>query len=115
MCRKAWRFESSPRHQNLMGNKFRYKLELMPVKTLIATAIAVLFVPLSVFAQTTSSLQKAQDDYNFQAGKYKDAHHSYLDARSTYLTFQTATAKDDAFTKTKAYLIQVDQLYESFL
>lgn len=62
-----------------------------------------------------SPLQKADADYAYQYGKYVDLHENYLSAKSTYTTFKTATAKNDAYTKTKDYLKQVHNVYISYL
>lgn len=62
-----------------------------------------------------SALDKAQNDYTFQYTKYRDAQDKYLTAKETYNKFQTAVAKNDAFVKTKDYLLQVDQLYITFI
>ena len=61
-----------------------------------------------------STLDKAQADYNFQYALYNETHTSYKTAKAQYLSFQTAVSKNDAFTKTKDYLVQVDNLYLSF-
>lgn len=77
-------------------------------------------LPSPVTAQTpspspTSTLDKAQADYNFQYTLYNDTHTNYVTAKAQYLSFQTAVSKNDAFTKTKDYLLQVDNLYLSFI
>ncbi len=66
------------------------------------------------FAQT-SPLQKADNDYAFQYGKYVEAHNNYLSAKSSYATFKTAASKNDAYLKTKDYLKQVHAVYVSYL
>ncbi|MEK9147009.1 MAG: hypothetical protein AAB639_02315 [Patescibacteria group bacterium] len=61
-----------------------------------------------------SALEKAQNDYNFQYSKYRDAQEKYITARSSYFLFKTATAKNDAFVATKNHLDQVVKLYVTF-
>lgn len=99
----------------------------MPTKTLIVNrksfiVIFLAFFVLSLitfhfslaFAETTP-LDKADADYAYQYGKYVDLHENYLSAKSTYTTFKTATAKNDAYLKTKDYLKQVHNVYISYL
>ena len=62
-----------------------------------------------------TALEKAQNDYTFQFTKYKEAQNKYINARSSYLTFQTATAKNDAYIATGDYLVQIDNLYHAYL
>lgn len=61
-----------------------------------------------------SALERAQNDYNFQYSKYRDAQEKYKTARSSYLSFKTATAKNDAYEATKNYLTQVVKVYITF-
>ena len=63
----------------------------------------------------SSALEKAQNDYNFQFTKYRDAQEKYTSAKAEYLSFQTATAKNDAYVQTKNYLIQVEKLYQTYI
>lgn len=60
-------------------------------------------------------LELAQNDYAFQITKYQDAKDKFQTARANYLTYKTATAKSDAFVKTKDYLLQIKNLYMSYL
>ncbi len=93
----------------------------MPIKSLIVFILSF-FLVLSlitynsslVTAQTQSALEKAQSDYTFQFTKYRDAQEKYISAKAEYKSFQTATAKNDAFIKTRDYLIQVDKLYLNY-
>jgi len=66
-----------------------------------------------VSAQT--SLEQAKQDYAYQLGKYRDNHETYTKAKANYQAYQTATAKNEAFLKTKEYLVQVDNLYVAYL
>ena len=66
-----------------------------------------------IFGQ--SPLDKARSDYTFQYTKYREAQNKYINARSSYLTFQTATAKNDAYLATGDYLVQIDNLYQAYL
>lgn len=102
-------------------------MELMPVKKFIVRGrwFIVLIIPIifyslftihlsPTFAQT-SPLEKAENDYAFQYSKYVELHDAYLSAKNTYITFKTATAKNDAFLKTKDYLKQIHNVYISYL
>lgn len=92
---------------------------------LLAFAIvAVSTISLDVFAQSPatqspapqkSALQVAKDDYLFQFTKYQKAHEDYITASSNYLSFKTTIAKNDAFSKTKEYLNQVNLLYLAYI
>lgn len=59
--------------------------------------------PSSTLAQT--SAERALSDYQFQYGKYRNAHSEYLLARNRYLAAKTLTSKQEAFQKTKAMLL----------
>lgn len=67
----------------------------------------------TVFGQ--NPLEKAQSDYTFQFTKYRELQNKYITARASYLTFQTATSKNDAYLATKDYLVQIDSLYHAYL
>ena len=89
-------------------------------KVLIPLAL-VLLIQFLIFnfqfsiAQTQSGLDKAQNDYTFQFTKYREAQNKYITARASYLTFKTATAKNDAYLATGDYLVQIDSLYLAYL
>ncbi|MDP2632518.1 MAG: hypothetical protein Q8P25_02220, partial [Candidatus Curtissbacteria bacterium] len=57
----------------------------------------------------------AQTDYTFQFTKYRDAQEKYVSSKSAYESFKTATAKNDAFIKTKDYLSQINKLYVTYI
>lgn len=99
----------------------------MPVKKLVVESkwfiiLAIVTIVFSLFilhysfalAETTP-LEKADSDYAYQYSKYVESHDNYVYAKSTYATFKTATAKNDAFQKTKDYLKQVHAVYISYL
>jgi len=65
------------------------------------------------FAQTPK--EKARQDYTFQFTKYREAQEKYSTAQAAYLSFQTATAKNDAYLKAKEFLSQTDSLYLSYI
>ncbi len=88
---------------------FRFKLALLIV---LVSSLITYHLSLT-FAQTP--LEKAQQDYTFQFTKYREAQEKYLTAKAAYLSFQTATAKNDAFLKTKDFLSQADNLYLSYI
>ena len=87
--------------------------------------IAKLILLISIFALLTSHLsgtlaqtltsKKAQEDYLFQFGKTQESHEKYVVARSSYLTFKTAISKNEAFLKTKDYLLSIDQLLLTYV
>src|SRR3989344_8334435 len=76
-------------------------------------ALFIFHLPFSYAAQ--SPLETAQSDYNFQYTKFRDAQEKYVSARSSYLSFQTAAAKNEAFLRTKDYLAQADNLFLSYI
>lgn len=58
---------------------------------------------------------KAYDDYLFNFNQYQKAHQEYVAAKSAYLTYQTLTAKTEAFDKTLALLQWRDKTVETYL
>ncbi|OGD86108.1 hypothetical protein A3B51_03155 [Candidatus Curtissbacteria bacterium RIFCSPLOWO2_01_FULL_41_18] len=86
-------------------------LAVFLVKTIPATAQSSSQSPQA----QKSALQKAKDDYLFQFTKYQKAHEDYITASSNYLSFKTTIAKNDAFSKTKEYLNQVNLLYLAYI
>ena len=70
---------------------------------------------MSVVSAQQAPLEKAQNDYTFQFTKYRDAQEKYVSAKSEYETFKTATAKNDAFVKTKDYETQINKLYTTYI
>lgn len=98
----------------------------MPTKSLIAicTLALISFYSLrttyyslaqSPVPQTQTPLERAQQDYNFQFTKYRDAQEVYTSAKASYESFKTATAKNDAYMATRDYLVQVDKLYLAYI
>lgn len=83
--------------------------------SLIIFVFLLAFQIAPITAQVPTPLEKAQSDYNFQYTKYKDSQEAYTTARQSYLSFNTAIAKTDAYTKTKNYLVQTDELYLAFI
>lgn len=81
---------------------------------LIVLFFSVVCSPSSVVHSITP-LELAQNDYAFQISKYQDTKDKFQTARANYLTYKTATAKSDAFIKTKDYLLQIKNLYVSYL
>ncbi len=66
-------------------------------------------------AQEKQRLDQALQDYSYQFSKYEDCHNKYITDRSTYLSFQTATAKNTAFLTTKDCLSKVYNVYVAYL
>ncbi len=62
-----------------------------------------------------SPLEQAQNDYSFQLTKLSEAHEKFITAKSSYLSYKTAIAKNEAFSKTKDYYIQIHKVYLSYL
>lgn len=83
--------------------------------TTLIILLSVTHISSPTFAQTTNALEKAQKDYTFQFTKYRDAQEKYINAKSEYESFKTATAKNDAFNKTKDYLTQINKLYLTYI
>ncbi len=81
----------------------------------ILVGLSIVTGQLSLVAGEVSPLEKAQNDYSFQTTKFQDVKEKYQTARSSYLTFKTATAKNEAFLKSKDYLTQVHNLYIAYL
>ncbi len=65
---------------------------------------------LSLVSAQQSPLDEAKASYTAQLTKYNNAKEDYVTAKANYASFQTASAKGEAFTKTKEYLSQVDHL-----
>lgn len=99
----------------------------MPKRKRLAILSAIIILLLSTFLQSTSihaqsqtevekqRLEKAQQDYSYQFSKYEDCHNQYITDRSTYLAFQTATAKNNAFLTTKDCLAKTYDVYISYI
>ena len=107
-----------------MPFKNAYRLSLIAYRKKISFLVAFLIFLLItshlslLSAQSpapTPALEKAQSDYTFQFTKYRDAQEKYISAKAQYQSFQTATAKNDAYAKTKDYLIQIDKLYQTYI
>ncbi|KKR78331.1 MAG: hypothetical protein UU23_C0001G0095 [Candidatus Curtissbacteria bacterium GW2011_GWA1_40_9] len=60
-------------------------------------------------------LEQAQQDYSFQATKYQEAKEKYENSKTNYLAYKTAVAKNEAFLKTQDYLIQINNVYITYL
>ena len=96
-------------------------------KLLIVKSIAVLLILLAPLTFSSlisdhsslvlgqSPLELSKENYSLQLTKLNDAHEAYITAKSNYLSFKSATAKNDAFIKTKEYLHQVDELLTLYL
>jgi len=80
----------------------------------ITLTLSVVSSQLSVVS-ATSPLETAQSDYNFEYSKFRDAQDKYVNSKNSYLTFKTATAKDQAYLDSKAYLNQAINLYLAYL
>ena len=99
----------------------------MPKRTkpAILSALAILllsasFAYSSIHAQPETEiekqrLEKAQQDYSYQFSKYEDCHSKYVTDRSTYLAFQTTTAKNNAFLTTKDCLTKTYDVYIAYI
>lgn len=90
-----------------MPRIFKYICCLVILTSLFTVAV------ISTNAQETS-INQAQKDYTYEFSKYRDAAEKFSTAKSSYLTFKTATAKEQAFVATKAYLNQVTSVYSAY-
>ncbi len=86
-------------------------------KSQIISLIAALYVVVSQFSPALSitPLEQAQNDYTYQITKYQETKDAYQTASSNFKTYKTATAKNEAFAKTKTYLVQVKNVYFSYI
>lgn len=95
------------------NGKWKFKTIFIFLFTLTVLLHTSYFILHNSLAET--SLERAQQDYTFQFTKYRDAEEKYQVAKSTYETFKTTVAKNDAFEKTKSYLNQIENLYIAYL
>lgn len=87
-------------------------------KLLLSTAFSILFVSFvstSAALSQSTPLDEAKSNYTAQLTKFTAAKNDYITAKSSFQQFQTATAKADAFAKTKDYLLSADNLLSSYL
>lgn len=83
--------------------------------------VALLFAAIYILPTTNytllaaTPLETAQADYNFEYSKFRDSQSIYIDSKESYITFKTATAKDQAYVDSKAYLNQAINLYLAHL
>lgn len=80
---------------------------------LISISLIILLSSSNTFAATP--LEQAQNDYSYQLTKLSDYHEKFITAKANYQAYQTAVSKNDAFSKTKDYFIQVYNVYLSYL
>lgn len=90
-------------------------LVMLKLLLVILSVFQLLFVSsaLSVVAGS-SPLETAQQDYSFHYTKYRDTYEKHQSALSGYLSFKTATSKQQAFEKSKDYVLQVSSLYLAY-
>lgn len=93
-------------------NNLRLTKFLISIITIIVLSLIIYNLPL-VLAQ--ESLEKAKADYAFQFSKYREIQKGYQSAKSQYESFKTATSKNEAFLKTKDYLVQIDNLLIAYV
>lgn len=82
---------------------------------LIATINLSLITYHLSLASAQSPLETAKKDFVQKNSDYSTSKNAYIGAKATYTKFQTATAKADAFSKTKTYMITADNLLLSYL
>lgn len=80
---------------------------------LFITPISYARTPLET--TTISPLEQAKQDYAFQTTKYQETREKYLAAKNNYMAFKTAVSKNEAFIQTQQYLIQVHNVYITYL
>ena len=89
------------------------------IRKILIVLAAILIFQFSIFnfqfSIAITPLDQAQEDYTFQFTKYREEQSKYITARSSYLTFNTAVSKSEAFLATKDYLGQIDNLYTSYI
>ncbi len=59
-------------------------------------------------------IEQSRTDYGFEYSKYRDIQEKFSTAKNTYITFKTATSKEQAFAVSKAYLDQITTLYHTY-
>lgn len=94
-----------------MPNKLRNAKSLALLVLVFAFSILIFNFSIA-YAQTP--LESAHSAYTQEFTKYTQTKDSYITAKATYSKFKTATAKTDAFQKTKDYLVQIDTMYLSY-
>lgn len=85
--------------------------KIVVVLLLLFFASFLLFPAQGQSPSPLSPLDRSKEDYNFQYLKFREREEQYLTAKNSYISFKTAIAKDEAYTATKSYLFQVDNLY----
>jgi hypothetical protein len=79
--------------------------------------VSALILSLFLFAKpgfVLADYQKSYDDYTYNFSKYRDAHNTYDIAKSTYATYKTLTAKEEAIKQTRLVLQSRDKLMSSY-
>lgn len=84
------------------------------VITILFFALICLLPTTNYILHASSPLETAKSDYSFESSKYRDAQEKFSAAKSSYLTFKTATAKEQAFVASKAYVDQITTLYPAY-
>jgi len=64
---------------------------------------------------SATPLEQAKQDYAFQIIKYNETHKKYAAAKNNYMAFKTAAAKNEAFIQTQQYIVQVHNVYKTYL
>lgn len=81
-------------------------------------AIVLLILFLSINFNTLNNTAGAQisqrQNYLNQLSQFNKASEEYITARSGYLSFQTASSKNQTFIKTKQYLEEANKLYQEY-
>ncbi len=103
-----------PTQINIINLSIKKKLIYTGILFLFVLAIQLILTG-SLHASTSTPIVQAQESYAYQVTKYIELKDKYQTAKSTFLTFKTATAKNDAFQKTKDYLKQIDNVYKAYL
>lgn len=96
------------------NKKNRIKWPLFIVTIFLLTLIILHLSLITSLAQATP-LEQAKSNYIQSLTKFNRAKEAHVTAKSNYSTFQTATAKAEAFTKTKEYMLAADDLLLIYL
>lgn len=107
--------------RSVQDKPFFYTLRNMTNAKRLFISLMILFLNLSLITHYSSlinaqtPLDQAKKDYTEKTSSLSSAKSAYITAKSSYQSFGTATAKAEAFAKTKDYLASVDRLLNSYL
>ena len=103
-----------PQNKYLVS-RIKYFAILFLTLSLVTIYLLALSLSNGSLISAQAPLDQAKKDYTEKTSDLSNAKNAYITAKSTYQAFGTATAKTEAFAKTKDYLISVDRLLLSYL